>query len=41
MAWMVIIYSLIAATIAVAFIVPNEKLEWRTKNGQPPFPKKS
>jgi hypothetical protein len=36
MAWMVIIYSLIAATVVAAYTIPNKKVEWRTKNDPKP-----
>ena len=31
MEWLIIIYVLVIASIAAAFMVPNEKIEWRAK----------
>ena len=32
MAWLIIIYSLVALGVVAAYTLPNEKLEWRRRN---------
>lgn len=36
MAWMVIIFTLMAATIIASYTIPNKNVEWRTKHDPKP-----